>query len=290
MPACKVTIEAPDPLGANLIEIELKGRGLEVAQEGNRITTAVADRGSADALRAVIGTIAQGATIAIDDTAAAAVAPGKASDGSAAAFAIVVGPSAERREKWDSVVRRIETQIGRDAGRPVRRNGASFAVAGFETRDAAAQASAAVVKGLMLKFGFEDARVVVVPETAAELVLNVEADRRALLIQLGYTTESACLLQVFVADPAARESVASAISTAGVRLATCDQRLVAGFSTAGDARALVERLELPADAAVQISMATSSIFDLGSRLRQVEENALALELPYMYWDATLGGV
>ena len=37
-------------------------------------------------------------------------------------------------------------------------------------------------------------------------------------------------------------------------------------------------------------MATSSIFDLGSRLRQVEENALARELPYLYWDATLGGV
>ena len=86
----------------------------------------------------------------------------------------MVGPSAERREKWDSVVRRIEMQIGRDAGRPVRRNGASFAVAGFETRDAAAQASAAVVKGLTMKFNFEDAKVVVVPEAAADLVLNVE--------------------------------------------------------------------------------------------------------------------
>lgn len=286
MAGCEVTIEAPDPLGADLIAIELQRRGVELAREGERrIAATVPDRAAGDALAGTIAAIAEGSLVTVDG--GAAVTPSNRSI--ATAFAIVVGPSIEKRKKWDASLRQVETQVARDAGRSVERVGASFAVRGFDTRELAAQSSAAVIKGLNVKLNFEDARVAVVPDAVSGLVINVEADRRELLKQVGYAAESACLLQIQLRDPAEHERVVAQLGVAGLRVAVCERRLVAGFSNAQDARAVVERLNVPDDAAVQITMATTSVFDLGSKLREIEDNALAREIPYMYWDATSFG-
>ena len=261
---CQLRIEAPDELAATMIALDLERRGLHAVPDGSHtLTTSVSDRASADEIVRAVQALSQDSTVTLDG--AAATSAGVETHAPPGRFAVVIGPPTDRRDKWDSTIKRVEIQIGRDSGRAIERGGSSFAVRNYESTEQADAAAAAIASGLRTKRNL-DASVLVVPDASAPLLVNFEADRRELVRQLGYAVEHTYLVQIQVGDPAARSELRSRIEASGVRVAESQRRLLLGFGSEAEAQRVLNACGLPPGAVLQVTGGTLDLAVLRKKL------------------------